>query len=426
MPLDFHFDSQEFHAELRQGLHTWPMGSFRAVGRLDFYINTVVFLPMGLLLAAGCRAKSRWGYAVPFVAAGLAGGVSLAVEAGQLFLTDRNSCLSDLTINTLSGFASGLIGMIVLHTPVRRLASLAARKLRARHGWFGAAVIVLAMLFAAFWPFKLHPMLARAQWEGTIWDIQAGLARHPWHVWLVEYVLAYGVLTLLLAGLRGPAKGLWLRAGVSAIVAGLLAVSLQTTHLVMHGPPPIAAEPLVAFLSACLAAMLAPLLRSDRASLPSVILACMVGLVGLAGYLTWEVHGAAYGGFSRLPLWTLYARENIGEGFRAVFRWGIIGGLSFLLAFYWSLRTRWLLRRRMLAGLAGATLCALLMEIGRLIIRPGRVDWAGLGEQILAAIAGAILFALLWRLLNRRLPAAPTIQYPGPDRRGNREKDRTQ
>jgi len=98
-----------------------------------------------------------------------------------------------------------------------------------------------------------------------------------------------------------------------------------------------------------------------------------------------------------------------------------MAALGLLVAFYLSLSRPWRLRYRMLAAWAIGVVCAVGLECAKRLACTEQVNWAGLGEHVVATGAGALLFALVWDVLDRRGGAAGDMAgcYGGPERRRN-------
>ena len=77
----------------------------------DAIVNVALFVPLGWLLARGIADLAASTLARVLIASGLCGGLSLAVETLQFFLTSRYSSLIDVLTNTLGG----LVGAVAAH-----------------------------------------------------------------------------------------------------------------------------------------------------------------------------------------------------------------------------------------------------------------------------------------------------------------------
>ena len=135
--------------------------SFRSV---DLYFgntlaNLLLFVPLGFLVALGCRSRVRG--LVWAVAAGLALGAGL--QAAQVFLPDRVPSLWDATWNV----AGSVLGGLFPRTPLRRLAQFA----RPRSA-FAAALLGLWLAAETF------PFVPTLDWQ-TLKDALKPLLLHP-------------------------------------------------------------------------------------------------------------------------------------------------------------------------------------------------------------------------------------------------------
>ncbi|MFW6155513.1 MAG: hypothetical protein ACOC95_09875, partial [Planctomycetota bacterium] len=155
-----------------------------------------------------------------------------------------------------------------------------------------------------------------------------------------------------------------------------------------------------------------PRLGDRTIELPVLVLATAAAAVIVAAHVAW----LSSGGGTALPLWGLYRHEFAWGYYAMARRWLLMGAVSFLLAFYLSLRRPWRLRRRMIVATAVAAGGAAAVEMARLLAA-GWINLAGLLEHITAAAAGALLFAALWRVLDRRTANPAPARYAGPERR---------
>lgn len=409
LPWRFEAPASAARAELHAAFHTWPMGPASALSSHDVRLNVAVFAPVGLLIAGGWAHRRRWAVAL---AAAMAGGlVSVLIEAGQLFMPHRVCSLSDVVIDALAALGGALIGLALFCPTMQRIVERLLPILKGRHREMAAAAIVAALLAATLWAGLPSLECLPRQWSAARVSLSDGFSARPWHAWLIRCAALYAALTLLLIDARpdGSPRRRWLVVpGVTAVAGGL-----QLLRLVTPGAPPNLAEPVVAGMAALAAAAVAPHLASRSVGLPAVVLATALALTAIAAYVTWLSGGRRSG----LPLWDVFWHGDRGWAlFSNVRRMAVAAAMSFMLAFYVSLRRNWSLGRRVRLALA-ATLVGLAgMEAARIVFSSAGFSPARLAEQSLAAAAGAALFALCWRILDRR-GAARAPHYAGPDRR---------
>jgi len=400
-------------AELTDAIGAWSVMPADVLRSGDIQLNIALFVPIGLLAAAGvARAwRRRW---VTAAAVGLAAMVSLTIEAGQLFEANRLARLHDVIANVAGGLLGVVIGQLLLSGRMRSVWRLTARRLQGKHELIAAAAITGALMAGVAWQMTASLSLARRQWSATLWNPRDGLAVWPWHKWLIRWIAAYGALTLLLAAAhRNPRRSV--RGVMRAVgVAVGIAIVIQMMRLFTPGAPPNMPAVALAALAALAASLIAPRLRERRVELPVVVLACAAAVVVMVVHISWLSTGVG----TSLPLWGLYRHELAWGYYTTARRWAIMAALSFLAAFYLSLTRSRRLRWRMAVAAGCAAVCAAALEATRLIVT-GRMNVAGLIEHVMAATAGALLFALLWRILDRRADRPGAVAYDGPERRGD-------
>jgi VanZ family protein len=185
----------------------------------DVLSNVLLFLPLGLLIAAGRRRA--------LVAAGaLAGGLAIAIETGQLFAPGRTASPVDVAANVLGALAGAWMG--------RSLAGAGrwpdpGRLAREEPALVPIALLVLAWAADAFYPFAvtLDVSTLAASFRRARWVPFPGGGWGFWPDLVVDRVVTGALLAALLchvAGRRrgpgpGAAAGAW--AG-TALLAGAL------------------------------------------------------------------------------------------------------------------------------------------------------------------------------------------------------------
>jgi len=411
MPLEFRYDRAAWTAEWGRAVHAREIEWGHILHRGDARRNVLLFVPGGVLLALVTSGRRRWWWTVS-ASVLLSGGVSLAIEAGQLFVPMRIADIRDMATNVVGG-AAGAVLVIASAPLLRPLGGKLSARLKGRYGALAAAALAAGLMATTAW--RLEPTgdgIGR-QGAAVIWSLREGLAVWPWHKWLIRCVAPYAALTLLLTASGGSEpvgrRRAWLTAAAAVGLAGLI----QAMGLLTSGPPPNVAYVLMAAVGAALAA---PTVRGWHVELPAAVLACAVGMVALAAHLVWLSSSSGWA-----PLWGLYQHEGAWGYYSTSRRWAAMAGVSFLLAFYLSVTQPWRLRYRMGLGLLLAALCACAAELAKLALRSGPMNGAGLIEHVVAAGAGVLAFGLLWRLLDRRDGQPVPAGYAGRERRRSPE-----
>jgi glycopeptide antibiotics resistance protein len=98
------------------GLHPHPRAyllEFRLASparlAVDVIVNVAMFVPLGWLLTRSLGGRAASALARVLIVAGFCGGLSLAMETLQFFLTTRYSSLIDVLANTLGAVAGAVI-----------------------------------------------------------------------------------------------------------------------------------------------------------------------------------------------------------------------------------------------------------------------------------------------------------------------------
>ena len=411
MPLRFQADWPAAKAELGLAWEGWSIRPGDLLRPSDTFTNVALFAPVGFLLAAG--KGGRWARrSILLGSLAISAGLSVLVELGQLFEPSRYAHLRDVLADSLGGLLGALIGTALFATAVRAVWRRLLHRLKGRYGLLAATALAAAMMADSIWRIQFSGTLIRRQFAHVIWSPLDGLAMWPWHQWVVSWMAAFAALGLLVVGARPDDPGGRRRVSAMAL-AVVVAAILQAMHLVIAGHPPNMAAVVLAVLAAGGAGALAPNLRLRRIELPVVVLACAVLPVALAAHVEWLAGEKG----TRLPLWSLYRHEALWAYRAAVRRWVAMAATSFLLAFYLSLTRPWRLRDRMLVSAGLAAMCAAGFEFAKWLFGAGGVDLAGFGENVVAAGAGALMFAGLWQVLDRRDRDHPAPSYVGVERR---------
>jgi len=161
----------------------------------DVWVNAVVYIPLGLLIASLFRRSFGIPVAV-FAATFIGGCTSFLMESLQMFLPNRVSSVLDLALNTGGALFGALLAwMFYPHSWFGR------RLTKWRHEWFLPGLLVEAsLLFLLFAMLAgLSPLLPSLRGPGTtisvmpVWQALIDTTEIPW--------LEVGVYTLKLMGL---------------------------------------------------------------------------------------------------------------------------------------------------------------------------------------------------------------------------------
>ena len=396
MPLTIRPDAAAVRQELREAVAGAPAQWPGALRGSDGQKNLLLFVPLGGLAALVLHGRRRT-WALLAMAAAAAAAISLTIEAGQLVIPERYARAQDVAFN-LAGGALGAAAAALAVRPGRAAIRRLLPVLRNRHALLAAALLAAALVACTAWRVRLDPALAAHQWQhGMTWSVSDALAGQAWHEWLVRRIGPYAALTLLLAAATACPEIRRRRALAMAGVATALAAGVEALRLLVPGEAPDLAAPLLVAPAAAAMALLAPALHRRQVSLRTGVLMTAVGLIVLLAYLSWSSSGP-----TRWPLWGLYSHEYAWAYYSSLRRWAVVATVSLLLAFYVSLRCPWRLRHRMVAGVLAAVGCAAGLEAAKALLGPRGGSIANLLEHVLAALLGSLLFALAWRILDRR------------------------
>jgi len=228
MPFDLSAGPADVRRHLHHALGSWPFGHHAHTSRTDLLSNFLLYVPLGVMLAARLRLGARAGrWSAVLLAAGAASSLSFCVEAVQLLSWTRIASAQDWLLNTIGGGSGAVAGAVFGRATVLRV----LRRVRtgfARRPLAPVAGVLLVML-AADGLFPYLPTLDISQLKRGVRASHAaigpGLAEHPWHHWLVRRGVAFAALAAALGAARRPGKPRrWLGA---AVVAGVVATGLE-------------------------------------------------------------------------------------------------------------------------------------------------------------------------------------------------------
>jgi VanZ family protein len=420
MPLEFSATEAETSRAWETMWRSWPLGDLRLSGS-DALANVMIYIPLGLLLATRLTLGRRHpaAKALAIVASGVfAGCLSMGVELLQLLIPMRVPAASDLVLNVAGTLAGAVPAGLWGPTAWQGLYAAARRRWHHRPLSLAAAVLILAQVASAWYPWvpALGPAGVWRNVQNSTLDLSASIALHGWDHWLIARSAAWALLTLLLAGSsrsRGPRR--WVRAAVAATV---LAVLLELSKPLARGHTISVANPLFSAAGAIVAATVGGLLagRLRRGAL------LLWGAAGIVGYLVWlELRPFAFDfspetildalprGRSLLPLYH-YA---MGARMQDVYLFGrtvlLCSTAAALLRIRFEPDTPGGRRLRTALGLGlGFALLGALLE-GLQLALPSRV--ASTTDVTCFAIGGALG---AWPKIVRRAPAPTPAPAPRP------------
>ena len=231
-------------------LAPWP----RYITLEDLLVNAAAYVPLGFLLSIGYGA--RWGAAAGVLAAAFyASGLSLAMEAVQMFLPTRIASNVDLITNSLGA----LLGAMA--APLFAPSRLFGRGLHAwRHRTFKEGIVAdVGFVILCLWVLtQLHPT---AQLFGTgavraVVDLPVYFAHTPQMVLSGEAAVAFFNLCALglivAAQMKRPARPMLLIAwvvGMGLVLKTVTAVLAKAAHPVVWMTPGVSFGLLAGWLS---------------------------------------------------------------------------------------------------------------------------------------------------------------------------------
>ena len=397
MPFDLEADWSRASVRLDRALRTWPFGDVVHTSRSDLLSNFLLYVPLGLLLAA------RWspGRRAPRILAALgailaASATSLLVEAAQLLSLARVASAQDWVMNSLGGVVGGVAGAAYGRRMWNALVRGAGRYLARRPIALVAAILLVLLAADAVFPFlpTLEVSQVKRNLKASHLSLLAGLAEHPWHHWMVRRVGVYAVLVLLLGGSstrRSPQK--WLR-GAAATIALAAAMEIAKPFIVSRSAN--VASVVMSAAGAILGA-LGGWVMGGRLSARGKILLATGLLAAYIVYMEWEpfvvtcdaalMRGKIPSGAEWLPLYH-YAMGARAEDVR-LFARGVllVAGLTYTIGLGRQGAVGGRRVRRMLTAAAWAGLLGLVLEGGQFLI-PNRVP--SITDVFSFALGGAL------------------------------------
>lgn len=378
MPFDFTVDQAWVDAQLRRAWQFWPFERVLHTSRADMLSNVMLYVPLGLLVAARLALnprRPRWVALLTGVA--VCGAASLLVELGQVFSTSRIASATDFLMNLAGGSAGAAAGALL---GARGWLALTAR-IHRRHAERPLA-LVAALLLVVLAVDAVYPLLPtldvgtiKHNLKDSVVSLESGFSRHPWHHWVVRRVGVYGVLTLLLgASMQRATRQRWIKAAV-LVVCFATAAEVVKPFIVSRNAN--AANVVSSAGGALLGLVLGPVLVGRLSPRLKVLLPVTL----LAGYLvyvewtpfvfTWDPSRVADRmptGAEWLPLYH-YAMGGRAEDVRLFLRTiVIVGTLTYAVMCRWrrdaeSNRSGAILKAALLAGCFG-----LFLEVGQFFL----------------------------------------------------------
>lgn len=184
----------------------WPINPHARISGADIVSNLLLYIPLGLLLSLRLFL-GRFSAAQAFIIAFLACSVlSAGIEFFQMYTLSRISSASDWLFNSVSGLMGAAAG--VTAGPPAWEHGILWLKAKWKNTPVMIGTLALMMLMAAdalspFLPSILLKHIGRSI-RSSFFELSQGLMVHPWHWWIVQRLLLYGLLTVLLTACLKP------------------------------------------------------------------------------------------------------------------------------------------------------------------------------------------------------------------------------
>jgi VanZ family protein len=216
MPFDFG-SNVYLTAELTRLWNSWSISIPAHISGSDVASNLVLYFPLGYILALRLRISRSSACLPVFASTMICSALSAGIEIVQLTLASRTSSAFDWILNSLSGCAGAVAGVlwgVALCIAIVEWLQTAWQKRPIDI----ATIIILGLLAAdALSPFL--PTILPKQVYRNIRSAQLNpweaINLQPWHWWLFIRVAPYGILTILLAAWGEcvrPALVVWTKA----------------------------------------------------------------------------------------------------------------------------------------------------------------------------------------------------------------------
>ncbi len=221
MPFDFELGNIGVNIE---GFWSyWPVNPKARISGSDVVSNLALYTLLGWMLATRLRLGRKSPAFSIAIATLCCSVISMFVELTQLGLLSRVGDASDWLLNTFSGFAGAVFGVICGTGLWLSSVRWTIRTWKTCPVDIAAVVFILLLAADALAPY-LPTILLKQVWgsiKNSKFELSEGLAVHPWHWWVVCRALVYAFLTFMLSGWGGriPNWKDWARA--CAIAAGL-------------------------------------------------------------------------------------------------------------------------------------------------------------------------------------------------------------
>ena len=404
MPFDLTASPADAWRHLSDSLQCWPFVPHQHVSKADILSNLLLYVPAGFLLTACKSARRRRLRSIPdgrgatltaaLASAGLCMAISATVESVQLFSQSRIASAQDLLMNSIGGAMGALAGCICGRACFIRFRRMI--RLRSDHQPPSLVGPILLILLAAdaFYPF-LPTLDVSHVWsnvKNSVLSLDAGLALHPWHYWLVKRLGVYAFLATFLA-MAYSSKPRWLRGALWAI---FFSAALELGKLLIESRSANLANVAMSACGALAGAGIGAIIH--RPSLHRANLALIVAL--LATYVcylelepfrfTWDVSSMVRklpSGAGWLPL-NDYAHSGGMNDVRLFARSILLlAGLVFAAIHAIPFLQGRSLRGKIVIGLAGAATLGLLLETAQFLL-PTRTP--SVSDVFSFAVGGAL------------------------------------
>ncbi|HEY7652093.1 MAG TPA: VanZ family protein [Methylomirabilota bacterium] len=257
-------------------LFPYDAGGQRTFSLPDVASNVLVGLPLGLLLVTR-RPSGSSPAAEVFRCGLLALLLASAIEAGQLFTSDRTASVIDIAGQVVGSVTGGLVGL----TAVEAMQGSATQRLlpvfRERRAAAPLAALALVLAADSLYPYAvtLDVSTLWGNFKQTAWTPLAGDL--PWHALLVERILPYAVLGALAVAVLSPRSPSTARPAAWALCVAY-AAGLETGKLFIEGRAPTIAHLPAAALGTLIGVLASPVKLVPPATL----------VLGAAGFLAYQ------------------------------------------------------------------------------------------------------------------------------------------
>jgi VanZ family protein len=288
MPFDLASLNHSVNALLRFW-RVWPIDPGARISGSDVMSNLVLYVPLGWIVAVRCKLGRLGSILSMMLSLLICSMLSVCIEIAQMATVSRVASAADWLLNTVSGFAGALAGILWGEALCTGGLQWLQKCWRTRPANIGTLVFLSLLAADAWAPFMPTILIkhVRRSLKRSHFDIAQGLELHPWHWWVATQVLVYAVVTILLANWGKQKKQQIMKAWVfAAFQAAGFALVLEVLKLVIVSRSFNIAN-IVTSWAGCLAALLIPILHSDRMAVSRKLELMMAALLAYIIYLWW-------------------------------------------------------------------------------------------------------------------------------------------